>query len=227
MAWIRRVRTASGATAVQIAESVNGRRRIVAHVGSAHTEAELGLLVERARELLEDPGQGEFDLGLDPAAPRVAMIGPPGAAALFDEPDAVAGGWGSVAPPRVVGTSSRVLYDVLAAVFMQLGFDALGDGVFWDLVIARIVELTSILDTGRVLSDLGVRPASEKMMRRTLARAAAGEGPGAYRDKVAELCFTHAANCGDVSLCLYDVTTLYFEAEKEDDLRKVGYSKER
>jgi len=32
---------------------------------------------------------------------------------------------------------------------------------------------------------------------------------------------------GDVSLCLYDVTTLYFEADKEDDLRKVGYSKER
>jgi Transposase DDE domain len=31
----------------------------------------------------------------------------------------------------------------------------------------------------------------------------------------------------DVSLCLYDVTTLYFEAEKEDGLRKVGYSKER
>jgi hypothetical protein len=26
---------------------------------------------------------------------------------------------------------------------------------------------------------------------------------------------------------LYDVTTLYFEAENEDDLRKVGYSKER
>ena len=26
---------------------------------------------------------------------------------------------------------------------------------------------------------------------------------------------------------LYDVTTLYFEAEHEDDLRKVGYSKER
>ena len=30
-----------------------------------------------------------------------------------------------------------------------------------------------------------------------------------------------------MSLCLYDVTTLYFEAEKEDSLRKVGYSKER
>ena len=40
-------------------------------------------------------------------------------------------------------------------------------------------------------------------------------------------CFAHAATAGDVTLCLYDVTTLYFEAEHEDDLRKVGYSKER
>lgn len=46
MVWIRRVRTASGATAVQIAESVDGRRRIVRHVGSARDAAELGLLIE-------------------------------------------------------------------------------------------------------------------------------------------------------------------------------------
>jgi hypothetical protein len=52
-------------------------------------------------------------------------------------------------------------------------------------------------------------------------------GVGGYRDQVAAACFGHAATAGDVSLCLYDVTTLYFEVEKEDDLRKVGYSKER
>ena len=44
VAFIRRVRTASGATAVQIAEYAGGRQRIVKHVGSAHTEAELGVL---------------------------------------------------------------------------------------------------------------------------------------------------------------------------------------
>ena len=27
-----------------------------------------------------------------------------------------------------------------------------------------------------------------------------------------------------MSLVLYDITTLYFEADKEDELRKVGYS---
>lgn len=165
--------TASGATAVQIAEYVDGRRRIVVHVGSAHTEAELGLLVERARELLEDLGQGEFDLGLEPAAPRTTLIGRPRVAALFDEAGSAARERRPVPAPRVVGTSSRVLYDALCAVFTNLGLDTVGDAVFRDLVIARIVEPTSILDTGRVLSDLGVKPASEKTMRRALARAAA------------------------------------------------------
>ena len=91
-------------------------------------------------------------------------------------------------------------------------------------MIARIVEPTSLLDCGRVLTDLGRRPASYATMKRTLTRA----GPnGDYRDRIASACFTHAAASGDITLCLYDVTTLYFEAEKEDELRKVGYSKER
>ncbi len=125
--------------------------------------------------------------------------------------------------PRVVGTSSRLLFDVLAHVYSGLGFDVVGDGVFRDLVLARIVEPTSILDAGRVLGDLGQRPASEKTMRRTLVRARVR----GYRDKVSAACFAHATTAGDLSLCLYDVTTLYFEADKEDELRKVGYSKER
>jgi hypothetical protein len=43
---------------VQIAGYDGGRRKIVAHVGSAHTEAELGILLERAREMLAGPAQG-------------------------------------------------------------------------------------------------------------------------------------------------------------------------
>ncbi|MGV0656815.1 IS1634 family transposase, partial [Mycolicibacterium thermoresistibile] len=48
-----------------------------------------------------------------------------------------------------------------------------------------------------------------------------------HRDTIAEKCFAYASDCGGLSLILYDVTTLYFEAESEDSLRKVGYSKER
>jgi hypothetical protein len=60
-------------------------------------------------------------------------------------------------------------------------------------------------------------------MRHTLTRATSGK----YRDQIATVRFGHAITAGDVSLCLYDVTTLYFEAEHEDALRKAGYSKER
>ncbi len=224
MAWVRRVRTASGATAVQIAEYVDGRRRIVAHVGSAHTDAELGLLLEQARGMLADAGQDELDLGVEPARPKSRLVSSPAAdEGLFAEPAVSAGEQERVGAPRVIGTSSRLLFDVLAQVYDGLGFTAVGDETFRDLVISRIVEPTSILDTPRVLNDLGREPANERTMRRTLGRAQ----QRGYRDIVATACFNHAVTHGDVSLVLYDVTTLYFEAEKEDELRKVGYSKER
>jgi hypothetical protein len=173
---------------VQIAESADGRRRIIAHVGSAHTEAELGLLVERARALLQDPGQGEFELGIEPVVAKTSLLAPAGGDTLFGDRVITTRKRVTAAAPRVISTASRVLYDVLAGVFTSLGFDALGDDVFRDLVIARIVEPTSILDTGRVLIDLGCKPASEKTMRRTLARC----GKGGYRDKLAALCFARA-----------------------------------
>jgi hypothetical protein len=49
---------------VQIVESVNGRRRIVRHVGSAHDEVELGIVYETAQELLADEAQGALELGM-------------------------------------------------------------------------------------------------------------------------------------------------------------------
>lgn len=223
MAWVRRVRTASGATAVQIAESVAGQRRIVRHVGSARDEADLGLLMERARRLLDDDRQGVLDLGITPVAAKATMVGPPQPLSLL--PGA---GSGSSARPlvsrsRVLKTSSGLLFEVLAGVYASLGLDVVGDDSFRDLVIARVVEPTSLLDVDRVLAELGQKAVSLSTRKRTLRRA----HQGSYRDQVATACFTHAATDGDVSLVLYDVTTLYFEAEHEDELRKVGYSKER
>jgi hypothetical protein len=172
--------------------------------------------------MLSDPAQGTFDLGIEPAAPQVRLVAPTAGPALF-EAERPGAALAAVAPLRVVPTDSRVLFGALDGVFAALEFGALGDEVFRDLVLARVVEPTSILDAGRVLAGLGRRAASDKTMRRALARCA----ERGYRDTIAGLCFAHARAGGDVSLVLYDVTTLYFEAEKEDGLRKVGYSKER
>jgi hypothetical protein len=140
VAFIRRVRTASGATAVQIAEYVHGRQRIVEHVGSAHTDAELGVLLERARELLADPAQGVLDLGVEPALPVKGLVGLAGDAGLFG-PLAAAAPAARTGPGRVVGTDSRALFAALADVFTQLGFDGLGDEAVRDgLAIANVVK---------------------------------------------------------------------------------------
>lgn len=154
------------------------------------------------------------------------MLGPPGPAPgqadLFPAgSSARAREW--VPRPRVLKTTSPLLYEVLAGVYSSLGFDRVDDEVFRDLVIARVVEPTSLSDVDRVLAGLARVSVSLSTRKRTLRRCI-GRG---YRDQVAAACFTHAADVGDVSLVLYDVTTLYFEAEHEDDLRKVGYSKER
>lgn len=195
--FVRKSPGRAGATKVQIAERRDGRDVVLEHVGTAHDDAELDALVAVARGKLY-PGQGRLDLSIG-------------------SPDA------SAAQAMITGKASAILWQVLADAYARLRFDALDDDAFAQLVMARIVEPTSKADSVRVLDDLGVPHASLRTMFRSLRRAQERD----YRSTVAERCFEYAATDGDLSLCMYDVTTLYFEAEHEDTLRKVGYSKER
>jgi hypothetical protein len=91
------------------------------------------------------------------------------------------------------------------------------------LVLGRIIEPTSKLDTVRVLGELGVDSPTRVTFMRCLKRVLARD----YRATVAKACYRHATRRGGLALVLYDVTTLYFETPREDGLRKVGMSKER
>ena len=72
---------------MQIVEKRGGVRRIVEHVGSAHDELELAVLMQAAREAL-NAGQDELDLGLGERSRPVSSA-------------------------RVLSTSSRILWEVL------------------------------------------------------------------------------------------------------------------
>jgi Transposase DDE domain len=220
VAYVRKVRTASGAVAVQVVRKHRGQREVLAHVGSAHTDAELGILLERAQQIAAGDQQ-VLDIEVAARTQRVDAVADWRAGELIPAPPVPKG---APAPPgRTAATTSRLLYDVIGVVYDWLGFDVVDDAVFRDLVIARIVEPTSKADAARVLADLGAQTVSYKTIQRHLAMINTGK----YRDVIAGKCFAHAADRGGLSLLLYDVTTLYFEAESEDELRKVGYSKER
>jgi transposase len=192
MAFIRKVKTKSGATAVQIAHKAYGKIIRIEHIGSAHNNADLQLLLSLATKHLQ---AGQQSL-LEPEPTQTIQI------------------------RRSV---SSVLLNALIDQYRQLGFDALDDPEFAYLCVARLVEPTSKLDAVRVLADLGVDDVSKSGLHRCLRRVIAND----YRDKLATLCFAHASQGKGITLVLYDVTTLYFEVQKEDGYRVPGMSKER
>lgn len=204
MAYVRTVKTASGAMAVQIVHSSRRGSRDIEHIGSAHTDVALEALKAVARQRLA-AGQPELDLGLDLAGPQV--------------------GSGAGGGPLAI-TSSRMghLWDALGHAFEVLGFAEAtgGDEVFRALVLARIIEPVSKLDSLRVIEEVGVDPPSYATLKRRLPAFA----KESWRQSLAGACAAHA-RLGPASLVLYDVSTLYFEIDAGDGFREPGFSKER
>jgi hypothetical protein len=222
VAYVRTVKTASGARAVQIVHSQHRGSRDIEHIGSAHSDADLELLKTVARQRLA-AGQGELDLRL---------------------PDGSAN-QGAALP--ITSTRMGHLLDALSRGYDALGFAAAAehDEVFKALVLARIIEPTSKLDSLRVLAEAGMDPPSYRTVQRRLRRYAGVEEGGSnqaededaqpvpvepdggrWRARLARACAEHV-RLGSARLLLYDVTTLYFETDQGDGFRESGFSKER
>jgi Transposase DDE domain len=197
VAYVRTVKTSSGATAVQIVWSSRRGSRSIEHLGSAHGEAELAALKAAAAERLA-AGQAELDLG---------VAGRPGSA-----------------PLPITASRAAHLWDALGRAYDVLGFDkaAGGDEVFRQLVLARIIEPTSKADSLRVLEETGVVAASYPTLNRRLPVFA----KATFRQGLSKSCADRAA-LGPASLVLYDVSTLHFQTDAGDGFREPGFSKER
>jgi hypothetical protein len=111
--------------AVQVVTKAHGEIVELEHVGSAHTDADLALLLRAARERLHR-GQGELDFGplqeamvktddvadwTWPPAGELPLAAAAGPAEPRGRPPLVAGGG------RVVGTSSLLLWNALAEAY--------------------------------------------------------------------------------------------------------------
>jgi hypothetical protein len=161
MSYVRTVRTASNATAVQIVHSNRRGSREIEHIGSAHTPAEVEILKTIARQRMH-ANQDALDLD----------DGQPG----DDE-----------AP--IVSSRARHLWEVLCTAYEVLGLDqACGhDEVFKLLALARVVEPVSKLDSIRVLTEIGITPPSYPTIKRRLPVYATVE----WRQRLAAACAAH------------------------------------
>ena len=71
--FVRKTRSSSGAVTVQVMRKVDGRDVVVAHVGSAHTDADLGILLQRAGEIAA-AGQQVLDFEVPVPVARMADV---------------------------------------------------------------------------------------------------------------------------------------------------------
>ena len=197
MAYVRTVKTSSGATAVQIVWSTRRGSRKIEHLGSAHDEAGVAALKAAAAQRLA-AGQAQLDLGL----------------AARSESE----------PLPITSSKAAQMWDALCCAYDVLGFDEVtgGDEVFRQLVLARIIEPTSKADSLRVIEETGVAPVSYPTLNRRLPVFA----KPVFRQSLSAACAAHA-RLGPASLVLYDVTTLHFETDAGDGFREPGFSKER
>lgn len=112
---------------------------------------------------------------------------------------------------------------LLGKLFDEIGFNAITEELFRHLVITRLVYPVSKLKTtdylfkykGVTINVDAVYRYLDKLQKEQI-------------EQIQKISFTHTLKILEdkLSVVFYDVTTLYFEAADEDDLRKTGFSKD-
>jgi transposase len=111
---------------------------------------------------------------------------------------------------------------IFGKVFDRIGFGEISEPIFRHLIISRIVFPGSKLKTVQYLRLFHQVEMSEDQIYRFLDKLEELLKPRIER---IVLDFSRKVLGGTFTSIFYDVTTLHFEAEDEDDLRRLGYSK--
>jgi len=112
---------------------------------------------------------------------------------------------------------------VFGKIYDAIGFDTIKEDLFRHLVIARLAFPLSKLKTIDYLYRFQGIELNINSIYRFMDKLAKG-----LKEQVQQVAYQHTLKLlrGNISIVFYDMTTLYFEASDEDDLRKTGFSKD-
>src|SRR5690606_24002989 len=112
---------------------------------------------------------------------------------------------------------------LLGKIFDEIGFNAVKEPLFRQLVIARLCYPVSKLKTTDYLSKYQFLNVDVQKVYRYLDKLYKEQ-----KELVQQISYVHTLKIleGEINVVFYDVTTIYFEIESEDELRKTGFSKE-
>lgn len=199
--YIRRKKNRGGSVSIQIAEKVSGKVRIVQTMGVAQDDEEEQSLRQKAKVWLDQHrGQHTFQLP--------------------DTQDKIIEGFLKADTSPVVTNVGPEL--ILGQLFDQMSFNKIPEPLFRAITLSRLVYPVSKLKTTHYLRQHHGVEVSISGVYRFLDRFYKH-----HKDEVEQIVYEYSCRVlGTLHIVFYDMTTLYFETDDEDDLRKIGFSKD-
>jgi len=197
--FVRKKKNKTSVISIQIIDKSSGNYRLVKTIGSSADIKEIERLYNEGREWIKNKtGVHEFDFTDYAHHTQLVLNG--------------------IEEISVFGTDL-----LLGKLFDEIGFNKINDDLFRQLVIARLCFPVSKLKTTDYLSKYQFLDIDVQVIYRYLDKLYKSQ-----KEIVQAISYRHTLSILDkkISIVFYDVTTIYFEAESEDDLRKAGFSKD-
>ena len=199
--FIRKKRNKSGSTSIHIVRKDGKKQTHILSIGTAKSEKALIQLEQEALEKLSALQlQSSIDFGYAEDKTFLQNL------------------LSSIEHIEISGVDL-----ILGKIFNEIGFDQIKEPLFRHLVLSRICYPGSKLKTVEYLLRHHQLFYEIDSVYRYLDKIA-----GKYKDILQDISYRHTLQLlnNQLSIVFYDVTTLYFEASDEDDLRKIGFSKD-
>lgn len=196
MLKIRTVKTASGATAIQVVQYHGHHAQVIKHIGSAKTSDQVAVFTQRAQEFIKTYTRQSL------------LFTEPTQKILFVERS------------QCIKISHRFAHDFLLCCLDACGLSTLPT-LLRDLTVMRLLEPASKIRSIELLGQYFEVSYSQRFYRTIpkLIRYKSVIEQGAYKIATEQFKETLYA-------VFYDVTTLYFETFQADEIRVPGFSKD-
>lgn len=197
--FVRQKKNKSGVISIQVIDKSSGKYKVLKTIGSSSVAAEIEVLISKAQDFIKEyTGLQEFDFSNTDKIVQTLL--------------------NNITAHKLAGIEL-----VLGKIFDEIGFNKIEDELFRDLVLYRLVYPKSKLKTTEYLYRYAGKDYSEDEVYRYLDKLYKS-----HKSQVQQISYQHTQMIlGDeISVVFYDVTTVYFEINDEDDLRKTGFSKE-
>ena len=199
--FLREKKNSSGSVSVQIISKSSGKYKVVKTVGSSSNEQEILRLTYLGKQEIERIS----------CQPKL----------FVSENDTIVDQVFSALNNANIRTVGPEI--IFGKIYDHIGFNAITEELFRHLVIARLAFPLSKLKTIDYLYRFQGVMLDVDAVYRFLDKL-----NSKLQFQVEQISFTHTKKVlqGNISVVFYDMTTLYFEASDEDDLRKTGFSKD-